>query len=339
MNAKLVLSKKAKIIVGSVIGVIVFVAIIVGILIGTNVIKTKDTEAAPAPAPSPAPAAPSPPAPIPAVVPGSVVVPAVVPDSAVVPATVQTPASSPTAEYVDRGFWNDGGYLHGESEGWNRFEIYNRAIVGPEGFAYDFTETAGETDTDKFNFAKDLAVKLNYDTFGFQNGDIWFGNYMNTFEGVVSKYDKYGPATSNNYPFTGGYLVNHVFSKVPPYSNKTNASNFVDRGCWKDNYTFDYGRTISKTWINMNKTGLPQNEWKKYALDKATEGGYDTFGFQAGVALFLGNYNSIYKYDKVGPVDLETLRLNFDRFAAPLEICPEFGADMINRVYSTVNPA
>jgi hypothetical protein len=78
----------------------------------------------------------------------------------------------------------------------------------------------------------------------------------------------------------------------------------------------------------MRQYYRPTSEWLSIAMRLARDGGYDTFGFQANFALFLGNYNPMLKYDKYGsyvPQNSQTA-------------CSAFGTGMVNRVYSTVAP-
>ena len=103
------------------------------------------------------------------------------------------------------------------------------------------------------------------------------------------------------------------------------SSLYLPRGCWNDN---NNNKSISNTPIILtNVAGRDSSKWLEYAMRRAYKENYDTFAFQEGNKLLLGNYNTVgndisdlYKYDKYG----EAYGVN----------CSDFGEKLINRVYS-----
>lgn len=290
--------------------------------------------AAPTPA-APEPAAPEPTAPEPAAPTPAAPTPAAPAPATPTPAV---PAALTASSFIDRGCWRDGGYrdtpsaIFGNMDRWNIFDPINRAINTVSINLRADPATASLLNN--FDAAKDYAIQLclagNYDTFAFQNGEeLFLGKYGSFINGTIYKYDKFGSSNAVCVPF-GGPWINHVFSAIAPLTHTYQESDFVDRGCWYDgilpNSTAAYTRMVAKSWINMTNTGVPRSDWLNYAKRRAATEGYDTFAFQADFALFFGNYNSEYRYDKLGAVPI-------------VNGCQEFGTGNINRVYSVVAPA
>lgn len=203
------------------------------------------------------------------------------------------------AKFYDRGCWRDGGFEHALSDGtFDRTAEYNRAI-GTE--VIDIPENL--TTAQLVEFAVARALDNNYDTIGFQESKIWFGKYGNDINGIVRKYDKFGPVLSCT-SITGASFVNRVFSSaepnVPTYPSGRpiyTFDQFVDRGCWND---VQGNRAVGPTWIDLQAVGLRPDSYQGYALQKAVIGNFDTFAFMGNRYLFLGNKNTTYNYSKHG---------------------------------------
>jgi hypothetical protein len=116
---------------------------------------------------------------------------------------------------------------------------------------------------------------------------------------------------------------------------------YIDCGSWIDN---NNDRSISDIFIDLRiispfKTWFDYDIWFNYAVNRAIQENYDTFGFQENydtygykiVYAFFGNYNSVnplntsktFRYDKYGPADI-----NFT-----------FGHIGINKVFSKITPS
>ncbi len=121
---------------------------------------------------------------------------------------------------------------------------------------------------------------------------------------------------------------------------------FVNRGLWKDCRllcsTNMSNRTIAVNFEDLTKKNFKnESDVYLYVLNKCIEQKYDTFAFQAGYALFIGNFEKFnvdsssklletadnsckFYYSKHGKSDLDNNEY-------------PFGADCVNRVYSTKN--
>jgi hypothetical protein len=217
--------------------------------------------------------------------------------------SVVAPTTFTEAQYIDRGNWQDGNFYYYNIGYLGATRTIDSTFINLQTVVINNIALAP---AQYYTFALQKAIAGGYDTFAFQEAKLFLGNYREQF-----RYDKFGQAVNANSfgPDFGGRWVNRVYSTIAPKSYTT--AQFTDKGCWQDNdFQVDgLNRTIAAvsdtfidlTQVKVNDTPLSISEYISYGMQRAVDGGYNTFAMRDGKILFLGNYSAQYRYDKYGP--------------------------------------